>query len=162
MNNIRTQLMLGNCNNFRSGKIQLKALGNRTNIKNTLMSIKDFYLNETHKRIKDYIINSNDKNKQYINKEILNELKFEDHKNNFAYTERVKRNMLKKRNNINVGFMTFNKAKINKTQYLNFYQKLDLLHERVKKTYRHIEKRVEIRQKYKDNINGLFMIKINK
>ena len=162
MNNIRTQLMLGNCNNFRSGKIQLKALGNRTNIKNTLMSIKDFYLNETHKRIKDYIIDSKDKNKQYINKEILNELKFEDHKNNFAYTERVKRNMLKKRNNANVGFMTFNKGKINKTDYLNFYQKLDLLHERVKKTYGHIEKRVEIRQKYKDNINGLFMIKINK
>jgi hypothetical protein len=159
MNNIKHQLMLGKSNNFKSGYIQLKALGNSKNIKNTLMGIKDFYLNEKHKRIKDYIIDNKKRNEECINEEILNELKFEDQKVNFAYTDRIKRNILKNRKNKNIGLLGFNKAKINKTEYLNFYQKLDLLHERVKKTYSHIEKRVQVRQKYKDNISGLFMYK---
>ena len=159
--NIKQHLILGDCSTFKSINIQIKALGNVKRRKSTLAGIKDYYLSETHKPIKNYIIDNKRINNNFINDEILNELKFDEHKINFALSDRIiKKKVLKNRVNKNIISISFNKAKSigNKTEYLNFYQKMDCLYDKVKKTYGHIGKRIEKRQTFKDNINGLFLI----
>ena len=159
--NIKHQLILGDCSNFKTINIQIKALGNKKSRKNTLAGIKDYYSNETYIPIKDYIIDNKGKNKDNMDDEMLNELRFDEHKVNFALTERIKRkNILENRVNKKLISLSFNKvrSKVNKTEYLNFYQKMDCLYDKVKKTYGHIGKRIEKRQTFKDNINGLFLI----
>lgn len=47
---------------------------------------------------------------------------------------------------------------MNKKGFMNFYEKMDLLKDRVNNTHRHIIKEIAIRQKLKDNINSLFLV----
>ena len=159
--NIKHQLILGDCSNFKTINIQIKALGNKKSRKNTLAGITDYYSNEAYIPIKDYIIDNKGKNKDIMDDGMLNELKFDEDKVNFALTERIKRKKtLKNRVNKKLISISFNKikSKVNKTLYLNFYQKLDFTHDKVKKTYENIGKRIEMRQKYKDKINSLFLV----
>lgn len=159
--NIKHQLILGDCSNFKTINIQIKALGNKKSRKNTLAGITDYYSNEAYIPIKDYIIDNKGKNKDIMDDGMLNELKFDEDKVNFALTERIKKKKtLKNRVNKKLISISFNKikSKVNKTLYLNFYQKLDFTHDKVKKTYENIGKRIEMRQKYKDKINSLFSV----
>ena len=162
MKNIKHRLMTGDYNNFKSINIQRMTLGKEKNRKSLLKGIEDFYTNRTYRLINDYIIEKKGNNHFLENEKITNEFQFEDNKFKFPLSERIKkRNNLKNRINQNYkDFYTLNKAKshMNKKGFMNFYEKMDLLKDRVNNTHRHIIKEIAIRQKLKDNINSLFLV----
>ena len=160
MNNIRHKLITGNLSDFKSLNIQKRTLGKEKHRDNLLQSIGDYYTKRPYKTLNKYIID-----KKYISKydtdNITNNFKFNNYKGKFVLSEKIKktinlRNRIKKISD----FYLLDKVKlnINKTKYMNFYENMNYLSERVKSTEGVIRKKIEIRKKYKDNITNLFIV----
>ena len=164
MKNINHKILTGNFASFKSFNIQIKALGTRKSRQILLKGIEDYYINQTYRSLNDYAIKNIGKNNIVENSKIKNEFEFDENKSKFALSERIKKkNNIKNRVNKNIinNFYSFNKAKsIDKKKFMNFYEKLNFLQKRVKLTNEHILKRIEIRQKFKDNINSLLITNI--
>ena len=162
MKNIKHKLMVSDYDNFKSINIQKMILGKEKNRKKLLKGIEDFYTNQNYRIINDNIIVKKGKNHFIENQKITNEFEFEENKFKLALSERIKKkNNLKNRINNNYkDFYSLSKARshINKKDFMNFYEKLDCLKDRVKSTHKHIIKKIEIRQKFKENINNLFLV----
>ena len=160
MKNIRHKLIEGQYSDFKSINIHKKALGEEKHRNNLLRSIGDFYLNQVYQPLNKYIIDKNGEKNKFLEKDkITKEFDFEKNKVRITHSERTKRKKdLKNRGNITLNFTSFNGIKINKEEYQNFYENMNCLTHRVKDTYEHIKKNIEIRQKYRDNINSLFLV----
>ena len=160
MKNIRHKLIEGQYSDFKSINIQKKALGEEKHRNNLLRSIGDFYLNQVYQPLNKYIIDKNGKKNKFLEKDkITKEFDFDRNKVRITYSERTKRKKdLKNRANVTLNSTSFNRIKLNKEEYQNFYENMNCLTHRVKDTYEHIKKNIEIRQKYRDNINSLFLV----
>ena len=160
MKNIRHKLMEGQYSDFRSINIQKKALGEEKHRNNLLRSIGDYYVNQAYQPLNQYIIDKKYKKNKFLEKDkITKEFDFEKNKVRIALSEKIKRKKdLKNRGNISLNLTSFNGIKLNKKDYQNFYENLNCLTHRVKNTYEHIKKNIEIRQKYRDDINNLFLV----
>ena len=163
MKNIKHRLMLGNNHNFKSINIQILALGKEKNRRNMLIGIQDYLKNRTYKSIKQIKI-KNEKNIDYVEDEKLsNRFEFNDTNSKIFYADNTKKRSFEKNrlNKINdsYSFATLNRPKsiINKTDYLNFYQKIDYLCNKVRNTQKYIEKKIQTRQKYKENLSNLYI-----
>ena len=160
MKNIRHKLMEGQYSDFKSINIQKKALGEEKHRNNLLRSIGDYYLNQVYQPLNQYIIDKTFKKNKFLEKDkITKEFDFDNNKKRIALSERIKRKKeLKNRANITLNLSSFNRIKLNKNDYQNFYENINCLTHRVKNTYDHIKKNIEIRQKYRDDINSLFLV----
>ena len=162
MQNIKHKIMIGDFSNFRSINLQIKALGTLNNRKSLLKGIEDYNTNQTYRPLNCYALDNKGKNDFIEKSKITNEFEFEDNKDYLAFTERIKKKKhLKSRinNKLFNNYLSFNKpqSQEKKLEFMNFYEKINFLHNKVKLTNKHIQKRVEIRQKYKDNINSLLI-----
>ena len=162
MQNIKHKIMIGDFSNFRSINLQIKALGTLNNRKSLLKGIEDYNTNQTYRPLNCYALDIKGKNDFIEKSKITNEFEFEDNKDYLAFTERIKKKKhLKSRinNKLFNNYLSFNKpqSQEKKLEFMNFYEKINFLHNKVKLTNKHIQKRVEIRQKYKDNINSLLI-----
>ena len=154
------KLMEGQYSDFRSINIEKKALGEEKHRNNLLRSIGDYYVNQAYQPLNQYIIDKKYKKNKFLEKDkITKEFDFEKNKVRIALSEKIKRKKdLKNRGNISLNLTSFNGIKLNKKDYQNFYENLNCLTHRVKNTYEHIKKNIEIRQKYRDDINNLFLV----
>ena len=160
MSNIRHKLMIGNFSDFKSINIQKRALGKEKNMKNSLKSIEDYYMDQPYKLLDKYIID-NEKNIDLNFDKMTNKFKFKNYIEKLSLSERMKkRSDFKNREKKIDEFYSFNKAKsnIDKTKFMNFYENMDFLSERVKNTEAHLKKSIEVRTKFKDNLKSLFII----
>ena len=112
-----------------------------------LIGIQDYLKNRTYKSIKQIKI-KNEKNIDYVEDEKLsNRFEFNDTNSKIFYADNTKKRSFEKNrlNKINdsYSFATLNRPKsiINKTDYLNFYQKIDYLCNKVRNTQKYIEKK---------------------
>ena len=160
MKNIRHKLMEGQYSDFRSINIQKKALGEEKHRNNLLRSIGDYYLNQVYQPLNQYIIDKKGKKNKFLQKDkITSEFNFESNKIRMALSERTKRKKaLKNKASITINLSSFNGIKLNKNDYQNFYENMNCLTHRVQNTYEHIKKNIEIRKKYRDDINSLFLV----
>lgn len=155
MKTIKHRLIIGEADNFRSIHIQNNALGNDKNRKKLIFGVQDYLKYKPFNPIKGYKmeINNNEINK------ISDEFKFNDLKSKKFLIKNLKP---KKRLNKTIdNYSLFHnkekeKAKMNKTEYMNFYQRINLLHDKVLKTHDFLLKKIENRKKYKINIDNLF------
>ena len=153
MNTIKHRLILGEADNFRSIHVQNKALGNDKNRKKLIFGVQDYLKDKSFLSIKGYkpFTNNNEINK------IFNEFKFDDLKSRRFLIKNMKpKSRLNKTIENYPLFHNKEKTKMNKTEYMNFYQKINLLHDNVLKTHDYILKKIESRKKYKINISNLF------
>ena len=160
MSNIRHKLMIGNFSDFKSINIQKRTLGKKKNMKNSLKSIEDYYMDQPYKLLDKYIID-NEKNIDLNIDKMTNKFKFKNYIEKLSLSERMKkRSDFKNREKKIDEFYSFNKAKsnIDKTKFMNFYENMDFLSERVKNTEAHLKKSIEVRTKFKDNLKSLFII----
>ena len=161
MKNIKHKIMVGDFSNFKSINLQIKALGTLNSRKSLLKGIEDYYTNQAYKSLNSYALDKKGKNDIIEKSRITNEFEFEDNKDYMALTERIKKkNKLKTRINsklFNNYFSSKPKSQEKKPENMNFYEKINFLHNRVKLTNKHIQKRIEIRKKYKDNIHSLLI-----
>ena len=162
MTNIKHKIMVGDYSSFRSINLQIKALGTVNSRKSLLKGIEDYFSNQIYRPLNCYALDNKEKNDIIEKNQMTNEFEFEDNKDYLAFTERIKKkNRFKKRvyNKLFNNYYSFNKPKSQekKLKFMNFFEKINFLHDRAKLVNKHIQKRVEIRQKYKDNINSLFI-----
>lgn len=162
MQNIKHKLMIGDYSNFKSLNIQIRTLGNKKHRNNLLKSIANYYSNQSYKPLGGYLLDIKDKTKYILKDKMIKEFEFDEIKFKNAYSERIRKkkylkNRVKKKIN---DFFSFYKSKsnINRTDFMNFYEKMNYLTDRVKSTYVQIKERTENRLKYKENIKDLFLI----
>ena len=155
MKTIKHRLILGEADNFRSIHVQNKALGNDKNRKKLIFGVQDYLKDKPFLSIKGY---KPDTNNTEINK-ISDEFKFDDLKSRRFLIKNMKpKSRLNKTIENYHLFHNKEKTKMNKTEYMNFYQKINLLHDKVLKTHDYILKKIENRKKYKINISNLFKL----
>ena len=160
MSNIRHKLMTGHFSDFKSINIQKRTLGKEKNRKNLLKSIEDYYMDQPYKLLDNYIIDK-EKNFNLDIDKMTNKFKFKNYIEKLSLSERMKkRSDYKYRERKINEFYSFNKAKsnIDKTKFMNFYENMYFLSERVKNTEAHLKKSIDIRTKFKDNIKSLFIV----
>ena len=152
MQNIKHRLMQGNNLDFKSINTQIMALGSDKNRRKLLKGVQDFYKDKTFKSLKIHLRNGN-QNFNYIRKNGLTKgFEFDKYGkiNNKSHSERKNRIM-------NLNTLNEAKLKMNKRDYMNFYQSMDHLCDEVKNTFNYIQKNIKIRRQYKDNLNHLFI-----
>ncbi len=152
MQNIKHRLMLGNNRDFKSINIQIMALGSEKNRRKLLKGVQDFYKDKTFKSLKIHLRNSNQKY-NYIKKYGLTKgFEFDKHEKRKNKSQSERKNRIIDLNSLNEV-----KLKMNKVEYMNFYQSMDHLCDEVKNTFNYIQKNIKIRRQYKDNLNHLFI-----
>jgi hypothetical protein len=153
MKTIKHRLIIGEADNFRSIHIQNSALGNDKNRKKLIFGVQDYLKNKPFNSIKSYQMKNTNNEINKISKEFeINDLKS---RRFLIQNQKPKKRLNKTINNYSL-FHNKNKAKLNKTEYINFYQKINLLHDKVLKTHDYLLKKIENRKKYKINISNLF------
>ena len=153
MKTIKHRLIIGEADNFRSIHIQNSALGNDKNRKKLIFGVQDYLKNKPFNSIKSYRMKNTNNEINKITKEfVINDLKS---RRFLILNQKPKRKLNKTINNYSL-FHNKDKAKMNKTEYMNFYQKINLIHDKVLKTHDYLLKKIENRKKYKINISNLF------
>ena len=153
MKTIKHRLIIGEADNFRSIHIQNSALGNDKNRKKLIFGVQDYLKNKPFNSIKSYRMKNTNNEINKITKEFeVNGLKS---RRFFFFFQKPKRKLNKTIDNYSL-FHNKDKTKMNKTEYMNFYQKINLIHDKVLKTHDYLLKKIENRKKYKINISNLF------
>ena len=153
MKTIKHRLIIGEADNFRSIHIQNSALGNDKNRKKLIFGVQDYLMNKPFNSIKSYRMKNTNNEINKITKEFeVNGLKS---RRFLIQNQKPKRKLNKTINNYSL-FHNKDKAKMNKTEYMNFYQKINLIHDKVLKNHDYLLKKIENRKKYKINISNLF------
>ena len=153
MKTIKHRLIIGEADNFRSIHIQNSALGNDKNRKKLIFGVQDYLKNKPFNSIKSYRMKNNNNEINKITKEfVMNDLK----SRRFLIKDMKPKSRLNKTIENYPLFHNKEKTKMNKTEYMNFYQNINLIHDKVLKTHDYLLKKIENRKKYKINISNLF------
>ena len=153
MKTIKHRLITGEADNFRSIHIQNSALGNDKNRKKLIFGVQDYLKNKPFNHIKSYKTKSNNNEINKLSKEFeINDLKS---RRFLIQNMKPKRRLNKTIENYSL-FHNKEKAKMNRTEYMNFYQRMNLVHDKVLKTQDFLLKKIENRKKYKIYINNLY------